>query len=313
MLFLDREHEVFEQENRVSTCPSCGHDNVVERATLSYFRFAFLPMMPLKGAYSLFCYRCCRNSEIKKSKVRIPLFNVLTKFLGLAFLLAMILYIFQQYKSDLAQQQALLTAPQKFDHYLLDESLFRQEATHQPRFMVAKVVSRDEQNVDLVLGNYNYIKKHQVIKAIRLDNMLNNGYFSKETVSVPISELSEMWLNGVIYGAYRPENLSLFGGLVMRPQLPKTFKPKLPSAINRQAVDLYHLGFHDEAFALFLQEAELGDVWAQVNLAEMYRDGEGTSKDIQQAIFWFKQAVLQNNISANRQLKSLCEKRADCD
>ena len=214
--------------------------------------------------------------------------------------------MWQHHKQDQVQQRALLSSPQKFDHYLMDQSLFNREKTHQPRYMVAKVVSRDRENVDLVLGNYNYLKKHQVVKAIRLDNMLINGYFSNTPISVPISELSQMWTKGAIYAAYRPENLSLFGGLVMRPQLPKAFRPKLPSAINRQAVDLYHLGYHDEAYELFLQEAKAGDAWGQTNLAQMYRDGEGTEMDIEQAAYWFKQAMNQKNPSAKEQYEALC-------
>jgi len=313
MLFLDREQQIFEQQAEHSSCAHCGHDKPSRRAVLSYLRFAFLPILPLKSSYSLHCYRCCRSSSTEKPDNKmIPILSIFNKFTGLVLLILALFYYASLKEQAIEAEYRLLAIPQKFDHYFIDISRFNDEAVHQPRYKVAKVVSRDQDSVDIVLGNYEYRKKNQVVKAIRLDNMMIDDYFSDNSVNIPISKLHHLRAREAIYAAHRPENLTLFGGLVMRPQRPKAFLPKLPNAINRQGVELYHQGFHREAFELFRQEAERGDGWAMLNLAQMYRDGEGTGKDLELAIDWFEKAALQAIPKAKDELLALCQTSDSC-
>jgi len=307
MLFLDREQQVFEQAAVQETCPHCGNSSPARRATINYLRFAFLPIMPLKRSYSVHCYHCCRSSGTDKpTPSMIPFLSLVNKFAGLVLLiLALFYYQAWQDKAALEEQNILMT-PQKFDHYFIDISLYQNEAVHQPRYKVAKVVSRDDTSIDIVLGNYEYRKKSQVVKAIRLDNLMINNYFSDTTHSIAVDTLPRLREQEVIYAAYRPENLALFGGIVMRPQLPKAFRPKLPNAINQEGINLYHLGFHKEAFTLFEQEAQKGDGWAMLNLAQMYRDGEGTERDLQLALHWSSQAVELQIPGADKDHRELC-------
>ena len=47
----------------------------------------------------------------------------------------------------------------------------------------------------------------------------------------------------------------------------------------------------DKAFEHFLISAKLGNVLAQVNLANLYDDGKGCDQDFKQAVYWYKRAI----------------------
>jgi TPR repeat protein len=62
---------------------------------------------------------------------------------------------------------------------------------------------------------------------------------------------------------------------------------------------------YEKAFQLFLKGALKGLDCAQNNVAEMYRDGEGTNKNKAQAIKYFKLAAKQGYKQAKDSLKNL--------
>lgn len=61
--------------------------------------------------------------------------------------------------------------------------------------------------------------------------------------------------------------------------------------ILRKALDLIELSRYEEAFELLLALANLDILEAQENLGVMYQLGLGTNRNIQQAIYWLKQAA----------------------
>jgi len=75
-----------------------------------------------------------------------------------------------------------------------------------------------------------------------------------------------------------------------------------PAARARQLYDAAHekrrAGQVPEAVALLRQAAELGESQAMVELAESYRDGEGTAKNSAEAVRWFQKAAQAGNTSA---------------
>jgi hypothetical protein len=54
---------------------------------------------------------------------------------------------------------------------------------------------------------------------------------------------------------------------------------------------LYEEGKLEEAFLAFHQAAKLGNPEAQVNLANVYDDGEGVECDHKRAAYWYKRAI----------------------
>ena len=61
-------------------------------------------------------------------------------------------------------------------------------------------------------------------------------------------------------------------------------------------------GDFSSAFQMFTQLAEKGDVVAQFNLAKMYREGKGVSKDYKAAVKWFNLSAAQGNAVAQYHL-----------
>ncbi|CAB4438333.1 unnamed protein product [Rhizophagus irregularis] len=63
-----------------------------------------------------------------------------------------------------------------------------------------------------------------------------------------------------------------------------------------------------KAAELYKKAANLGRMIAQYNLAVMYEKGNGVEKDLDEAIFWYKQSAKQGDIDAQNRLKELKKK-----
>ena len=64
----------------------------------------------------------------------------------------------------------------------------------------------------------------------------------------------------------------------------------------------YEKGDYDTALQIFIPLAEKGDLVAQLNLAKMYREGRGVSKDYKAAVKWFNLSAAQGNALAQYHL-----------
>ncbi|UZO03807.1 uncharacterized protein OCT59_024209 [Rhizophagus irregularis] len=60
-----------------------------------------------------------------------------------------------------------------------------------------------------------------------------------------------------------------------------------------------------KAFELYQNAAILGDDTAQFNLALMYEEGDGITKDIGKAIYWYEKSAKQGDQDAQIKLKNL--------
>ncbi|PKK73448.1 kinase-like protein [Rhizophagus irregularis] len=65
------------------------------------------------------------------------------------------------------------------------------------------------------------------------------------------------------------------------------------------------------AFELYHKAAKLGDSQAQYNLAFMYKNGYGTTKDFDKATYWYKKSADQGHEDANNKLYQLSKIRHD--
>lgn len=315
---MNTDEQVFVSKNLPScSCTHCGYHKVEFRGILKYAYFTIFPLFPMSTHYDIHCLRCSKLSPTEhKENALIPWYQVAIKFIGLIVLALCLLNFGYKYQQAVEKEYQVLAAPEPYDFYLVNQSRFNNEPLHHTRYVVAKVVDVNDKQVKVVFGNYVYMKKHRVVKAIRLDNMLANNYFSKKVTAINKSALTQLRKKEAIYGAYRPENLALFGGLVMRPQQPKAFKGYRPNQVNKEALEFYQWEEYEKAFELFTEAAAKGNLWAQLNLAQMYRDGEGTQRDNEKALHWFKQAALQNRnqeSGALSQYNQLCLTVAGCE
>ncbi|WP_372827646.1 trypsin-like peptidase domain-containing protein [Polaromonas sp.] len=83
------------------------------------------------------------------------------------------------------------------------------------------------------------------------------------------------------------------------PQIPVVVEPPLVQAQTFEQSSLAHeRKDYRTAFAGFAKLAEQGHAAAQNNLGVMYKDGQGVSKDNEQASVWYRKAAEQGNASA---------------
>lgn len=72
------------------------------------------------------------------------------------------------------------------------------------------------------------------------------------------------------------------------------------SSAGDQASKLQYLTHYRRAAALFRYAADCGDAGSQVQLADMYRDGRGVSKNIKKAIQYWLRAATENKTQLER-------------
>lgn len=67
----------------------------------------------------------------------------------------------------------------------------------------------------------------------------------------------------------------------------------VPPESTREAFELDQAGHTEEAFEIYIEDAEAGDRFAQFAVADMYRRGEGTEKDLESSRYWMRKSAEQ--------------------
>ena len=81
-----------------------------------------------------------------------------------------------------------------------------------------------------------------------------------------------------------------------------------PAEISRKASRQYHAGNFAEAFKLFLDAAQKGDMQSQSFVGQMYNEGKGVAKDQKSAREWYTQAARQEYPLAQNNLAVMLSK-----
>ncbi|MBS3799344.1 SEL1-like repeat protein [Pseudoalteromonas sp. BDTF-M6] len=214
-------------------------------------------------------------------------------------------YFYHQQQEQKVQQQSILSAPEVYDVYLVDQQQLFQALgeSARPGFKVLQVNAVDEAQISVKVGAVSYQNRNGVSKAIRMDNLMQNGYFATQPLTLSRAALADYFATGALYAAHRPNHIYINGGIV-RP-LPKP-KPlysgvKLNKA-NQRGIEYYRQGAWQEALAAFKEGADQGDSWAQYNLGDMYQKGHGVNEDLKQACLWFVKAAQQDHAQAQAAL-----------
>jgi len=307
MFFMDVGKQVIETPQSQLCCD----ENIVQYAELKYVKLSFIPLFPLSTHYQTQCKVC--KSTVEAPKNRISLLSIMNKFIGTAIVLLIALYFWQGHQEDIAKEFDVLKAPQKYDFYLIDNNRFNKVQSQRAEFVIAKVISANKDAIEIVISNYIYSRKRDLIKAIRLDTLVFDGFFPSKSQFITLAELNSLYKDKIVYRVLRPFNYTLFGGVAVRPSMPeKLYKGYNPTPLNQEGIRSYRNDDFVEALSLFKQAAEQGDAWAQINLAQMYRDGEGSKVDNPQALHWFAEAMKLGNKTAEFEYQQLCKKAITC-
>ncbi|MEM7148249.1 MAG: tetratricopeptide repeat protein [Pseudomonadota bacterium] len=313
-MLLFNTSESFPHFTQVQCCPNCKSNSYHLVNQSRFLRFTILPIFPIKLSYKRECYQCghCEPTSIKK----LPLFEKLSlpKYcIGLVLLLWVLLFFYQKHLNAEALKQSYLTNPKAYDTYLVKADKFTHEPWTLTNLKVAQVLSFDQQFITFQVSNYSYKRSSAITTAMRASLLVQRDYFSSKTITLPRNEIKRLYKDDIIFDVLRPYANSLYGGFVMFPPQPKPLYKGVKLDKNNQQGIMYHKdGQYDEALESFTLAAQTGSQWGQLNLAQMYRDGQGTEKNAPQAIYWYKKAIAQGNSKAKHELEQLC-KSAQCE
>ena len=308
-MLLFNTSESFPHFAQTIRCPHCQSDayHLVNKSR--YLRFSILPILVLKLNYKRECYQCGKSEPVKIKQL--PLAEKLSfpkYFIGTFLLLWIVTFFYQQHLDTEAQKKNYLSAPKLYDTYLVQTDKFTHEPWTLTNLKIAQVISFDAQFTTFQVSNYSYKRNNSITLAMRTSQLVQNDYFSTKTITLPRNEIKRLYKDDVIYDVLRPYANSLYGGFVMFPPKPKPlYKGLKLDKNNQQGIIYFKDGLFVEAFDSFKLAAEAGSQWGQLNLAQMYRDGEGAEQNHQQAIYWYKKAIEQKNTKAQFELESLCE------
>lgn len=216
---------------------------------------------------------------------------------------------------------AQITNPRLNDVYIIDKEILDKQTPLREKYIITQVVSIDEANVYLKESNFIYLRVNEAIRGIRTDKLLTHNFFSHKTLKMSKLQLEKLYFSGGVPEVGRSKDgMHLYGGVIIpRPKqnLIKEQKYRIGYQENQLAVAYYQgtMGYEKdwkEAFKLFKQAANKGHPYAQISLAQMYRDGDAVEVNFSRALYWFKMAKQQNISSAHDEYTQLCHKMLEC-
>ncbi|AXT31567.1 hypothetical protein D1819_12525 [Pseudoalteromonas tunicata] len=197
MFFFTSQQQYFKSPVSTVVCECQNKVNMQAVSRLDYVSFGIIPFFAYRITRCYECATCGHQQDNIQVDKFIPWYQIATKFVGLMILATAMLLFYFQYQYDKNLQKSIIETPQVNDFYLIDYSLFRQESYYQKQFMVVKVIAADTSHIAVQLANYRYQRKNQVIKAIKLDNLIKPYYFSKEIEQLKRVRVAELFEQGV--------------------------------------------------------------------------------------------------------------------
>lgn len=277
LLELDSDfYSITTPSEQITTCPKCHKGRLKQRAEMRFVSFYQLPLFPLPACQQTYCQRCHKVMIRRPLKQKcIPLFHYLFKCIGTFIISGFLIHAWLNYQQQQEQAVTYLQQPLRHDVWIINNTELLEEHSQRDRFKVYQVAVSDEQTLLVKVGMVEYPSVRKLKKAVALDSLMLNNYFDHELKSIDKHTLLSLKQQGVIESVHRPQNLSLFGGIVMMPAVPKRFVSRHKSnPLNQEAIRLYQNGQYQEALSMFTKAAEQGSAWAQYNLADMHLLGQ---------------------------------------
>ena len=237
--------------------------------------------------------------------------------LALVFTVLLFIYIVHDLSENNTNTQIYLNAPQVDDIYFLDARLMTDNLRPKEKYRLAKVVDVTGDIVTLLYGNVFYLRQQALKDSIRYGQLRYQQYFESKRYDLSLSQLQVMLDTSAIFMVKRPKNNMLYGNYVNDP------KPAVSRSIfipgkreNSQGLSLLKSanleGNLQQAYRYFLMSATLGFAEGQINLGQMYLNGDHVEKNLVQALFWLNKAALQSNKAAVLKYVIVCRQLDTC-
>lgn len=225
-------------------------------------------------------------------------------------------YLDYKHKKD--SSLAIVSQPKVDDIYFIDFRVITEDLRPHEKYRIAKVVDITGDIVSLQYGGFYYQAKHAVINAIYYGQLSFKNYFEGKRYDMTHTDIQALFESGAIYLANRPVQGKLYGNVV-GPLQEQYRSNKLTYGkqenISGEAFfnDRFNEQRFEKAFGFFKKSAELGYPEGQVNLSEMYINGQFIEKDFSKALYWLKRASLQSSKTAILKYDIICKQVETCN
>lgn len=311
------------------TCKCCGGEKHFVKGVIKYgyFFLESLPFCPVGRRVQLTCADCghvANTSELTENLNKrllassFHLFQYLIRFAG-TFLLTYIMFSWWQSHQDEKRLMAKLIAePQINDFMLFDVRMLPGEKRPNEKYQIAKVVDITGDTISLSFGSFYYKFQASFRDAIANGQVRVPSYFSKNHTLFSLAKLKQMYQQQAIVIVARPDQNMLYGNFVINHtgyRVGSTYFPGERQFASGLAFEQAHYleNYKQQAFAKFVEAAELGFALAQIKLAEYYLASDVVSTDFYQALYWLEQASLQSHKRAINKYGIICQQTTGCD
>lgn len=251
---------------------------------------------------------------------KIPTINKLLLYKGALFLTVIFIFTYWQVSaqqtSDLEAQE-VISNPKINDIYFLDFRLIKKDLRPKEKYRIAKVVDITGDVITLLYSSFYYPSHHSAKEAIKYGQLRYQQYFETKRYDFTLTELKGMLDLEIVALAKRPIHKMLFSNYIEPISFDSGSNVFIPGKSQNIAGEGFLASFSDEsnllsAFDNFSRSAELGYVEGQVNLAQMYINGQHVNKDLKQALYWLKQASFKSYKPAILKYVIVCKQVESC-
>ncbi len=311
LLFNTAVADVFYKQ--ATTCPHCQskHFSLINNSKL--LRFTILPVAPLSISYQRQCDDCGHITDVPWYSLPVlEIISFIKYFIGLLVISYLLTTFILSSQRQSENEIHYLDTPKQFDTYFILSEQFTGHPKRVNNLKVAQLIEFDDNTMTFRVGNYTYKYNKDIEIAMRTSMLVQDNYFASKTITLTKQQVHNFYRDNIIYKILRPELYSLFGGFVMHPPKPKPLYTGVKlDKNNQQGITYFKDGLYKEAIESFTLSAEAGYSWGQLNLAQMYRDGQGIPQDTAKAAYWLNKAAQQSNPKAKIELAELCQS-IDC-
>lgn len=223
------------------------------------------------------------------------------------------------YQKHIMQQQTLeiVSSPKIDDIYFFDFRILNSNLRPNEKYRLAKVVDITGDIVTLVYGNFYYARQNAAINSIYYGQLTYKDYFEGKRNDYTQEQIEDKLNSGAIYRAMRPVYDKLLGQRVGPEQRKFRSSVFIQGRKENAKGEAFLNELHSEtnlqqAFELFTKSANYDYAQGQVNLAEMYINGQYVKKDLNKALYWLNQASLQSSKAAILKYEIICKQVPSC-
>ncbi|MBA6293727.1 sel1 repeat family protein [Colwellia sp. MB3u-70] len=226
-------------------------------------------------------------------------------------------YVIYKTNRDQQQTRQIVAIPKINDIYLFDFRIVSHNLRPNEKYRIAKVVDITGDIITLVYGSFYYPNQHATINSIYYGQLTYKDYFEAKRFDYNHQEIQQKLASGAIYQAMRPINDKLLGQRVG----PEPRKYRSNIFIQGRRENLTGEAFLNQrfsetnlkqAFELFTTSANYNFAQGQVNLAQMYINGQYVEKNLSKALYWLNQAALQSHKPAILKYEIVCKQLSSC-